>query len=67
MEALRGLMGERDALEREMSEIAELLGASNLGGVSGSLLDSECFPRADVDVHATRTMRHALACLSTDH
>ena len=67
MEALRGLMGERDALEREMSEIAELLGASNLGGVSGSLLDSEGFPRADVDVHATRTMRHALACLSTDH
>ena len=67
MEALRGLMAQRDALEREMGEIAELLDASNMGGVSGPLVDTEGYPRADIDVHATRTMRHRLACLNTDH
>lgn len=67
MEALRGLMARRDALEREMGEMAELLGAGNMGGVSGSLVDSEGYPRADVDVHATRTMRNRLACLNTDY
>ena len=34
---------------------------------SAPLVDAEGFPRADVDVHATRTARHRLACLNTDH
>jgi 26S proteasome regulatory subunit N4 len=64
---LRQLMEQKDALEREILDISDALTASNLGGISGPLVDTEGFPRADVDVHTTRTLRHRLACLNTDH
>ena len=64
---LRALMDEKEALESKISDISEALSAENLGGVTGPLVDGEGFPRADVDVHATRTLRHQLACLNTDH
>jgi len=54
-------------MEREMMEIVEALEASNMGGVATPLVDSEGFPRADVDVHATRTLRNRMAVLNTDH
>lgn len=65
--ALRELISKKDRLEAEAAAITEQLTASNMGGVSGPLVDAEGFPRADVDVHATRTLRHRLACLNTDH
>ena len=65
--ALRELIAKKDRLEAEAEAITEQLSASNMGGVSGPLIDAEGFPRADVDVHATRTLRHRLACLNTDH
>lgn len=71
LDALRGELRElnrqRESLEHEMEALSEALSADNMGGVSGPLVDREGFPRADVDVHATRTMRHRLACLNTDH
>ena len=57
----------RKAMEAEMEGISEALRASNMGGVAGALVDRDGFPRADVDVHATRTLRHRLACRNTDH
>jgi len=54
-------------MENEIAEIVEALSASNMGGTSGALVDQEGFPRADIDVHTTRTLRHRLACLNTDH
>ena len=54
-------------MEKEIMDISEALSAGNLGGVSAPLVDAEGFPRADVDVHATRTLRNRLACLNTDH
>jgi len=67
MEALQALMRQKDALEEEAATLTEQLSASNMGGASGPLVDSEGYPRADVDVHATRTLRNRLACLNTDH
>ena len=64
---LRALMDQKDAMEKEIVDISEALSADNLGGVSGPLVDAEGFPRADVDVHATRTLRNRLAILNTDH
>ena len=66
-EELLALNREREALEKEMLDLTEALQAGNMGGVSTPLVDSEGFPRADVDVFATRTMRHRLAVLNTDH
>ena len=67
MDALRALIARKDALEAEAALITEQLTASNMGGASGPLVDGEGFPRADVDVHATRTLRNRLAILNTDH
>ena len=67
MEALQALMRKKDALEAEAESLTEQLSASNMGGASGPLVDPEGFPRADVDVHATRLLRNRLACLNTDH
>mmetsp|Transcript_8045 Transcript_8045/g.20021 ORF Transcript_8045/g.20021 Transcript_8045/m.20021 type:complete len:231 (-) Transcript_8045:223-915(-) len=67
MEALQALIRKKDALEAEAESLTEQLSASNMGGVSGPLVDREGFPRADVDVHATRLLRNRLACLNTDH
>lgn len=65
--ALRELILKKDAIEREIVDLSEALEANNLGGVSAPLVDAEGFPRADIDIHATRTMRHRLAILNTDH
>ena len=67
MEALQALIRKKDALEAEAESLTEQLSASNMGGTSGPLVDREGFPRADVDVHATRLLRNRLACLNTDH
>ncbi|KAL1522586.1 hypothetical protein AB1Y20_017571 [Prymnesium parvum] len=64
---LRALIDQKDALERQIMEISDALTAQNMGGVSGPLVDPQGFPRADIDVHLTRTLRHQLACLNTDH
>ena len=64
---LLALGRQKDALESQIAAIVDALGAPNLGGVSAPLVDAEGFPRADVDVHQTRTLRHQLAVLNTDH
>ena len=35
-------------------------------GLKGALIDSEGFPRADIDIPQVRTMRGRMACLNTD-
>ena len=67
MEALQALMRKKDALEAEAESLTEQLSCSNMGGATGPLVDSEGYPRGDVDVHATRVARNKLACLNTDH
>ena len=66
-DALKALIVQKDAMEREIMEISDALEANNMGGVRAPLVDAEGFPRADVDVHATRTLRNRLAILNTDH
>ena len=36
-------------------------------GMHGPLIDSEDYPRSDIDVHLARISRHRVACLQTDH
>jgi 26S proteasome non-ATPase regulatory subunit 9 len=57
-----GLEGQCQALTRELEGVLAELGPS----ASGSLVDAEGFPRADVDVHAVLLLRHRAACLRTD-
>ncbi|XP_048440226.1 26S proteasome non-ATPase regulatory subunit 9 [Pyrus x bretschneideri] len=62
-----GLMEKRTALEAEMNAIIESLTQPGGPGISGNLLDSEGFPREDIDIPAVRAERRRLAELRNDH
>ena len=57
---LRELEGRRKTIEDEMEALTQTLPAG--AGVRGSLVDSEGFPRADMDVHQTLIHRNRMAC-----
>ena len=57
---LRELEGRRKTIEDEMEALTQTLSAGAV--VRGSLVDSEGFPRADVDVHQTLIHRNRMAC-----
>merc|ERR1711998_309631 len=64
---LKSKMRQKDQIEAEIIALSEYLQSQGVPGLHGGLVDSEGFPRADVDVHAVRSARHRLACLNTDH
>jgi len=59
-DTLMGLIKQRDELEQKIAALQK-------NTFNGSLVDDEGFPRADIDVHATRNVRSELAHLQTDH
>ncbi|KAJ4827594.1 hypothetical protein Tsubulata_036319 [Turnera subulata] len=61
------LMEKRTAIETEMNSIIETLCQPGGPGLSGNLVDSEGFPRADIDIPVVRAQRHRLAELRNDH
>ncbi|XP_020530878.1 26S proteasome non-ATPase regulatory subunit 9 isoform X4 [Amborella trichopoda] len=58
------LMEKRSLLEEQMSAIISRLCVPGGPGLSGNLLDSEGFPRADIDIAAVRLERNNLAASS---
>jgi 26S proteasome non-ATPase regulatory subunit 9 len=65
-ESLKKLIQEKDDMEKEIQDLINTLDRSPVGR-SGSLVDKEGFPRADIDINAIRTQRNRLACLQNDH
>ncbi|KAF7806528.1 putative 26S proteasome regulatory subunit p27 [Senna tora] len=61
------LMDKRGAIEAEMNAIIERLCQPGGPGLSGNLVDSEGFPRTDIDIPVVRAQRHRLAELRNDH
>lgn len=61
------LMEKRSAIEADMNAIIDRLCQSNGPGLSGNLVDSEGFPRTDIDIHLVRSERRRLAELRNDH
>ncbi|CAK9168854.1 unnamed protein product [Ilex paraguariensis] len=61
------LMDKRSGLEVEMNVIIERLCQPGGPGLSGNLVDSEGFPRSDIDIQTVRADRHRLAELRNDH
>jgi len=69
---LRSLQAQREALEIEAQCLADALNSPGANGeppagIKTPLVDSEGFPRADVDIMYVRTQRNRLAVLNTDH
>lgn len=61
------LMDERANKEAEMDVIIQRLCQPGGPGLSGNLVDSEGFPRSDIDIPTVRADRHRLAELRNDH
>ncbi|KAG5376232.1 hypothetical protein IGI04_040828 [Brassica rapa subsp. trilocularis] len=61
------LMDKRAAMETEMNSIVERLCNPSGPGLSGNLVDSEGFPREDIDIPAVRAQRRRLAELRNEH
>ncbi|CAL1358756.1 unnamed protein product [Linum trigynum] len=61
------LMEKRSAIESEMNGIIHRLTQPGGPGLSGNLVDSEGFPRTDIDIPVVRADRHRLAELRNDH
>ena len=69
---LKQLEAQRNALEIEASALASALNSPGVNGerpagVKGPLVDSEGFPRSDLDLMAVMTQRNRLAMINTDH
>lgn len=61
------LMDTRSALESEMNSIIDRLTQPGAPGLSGNLVDSEGFPRSDIDIPVVRADRIKLAQLRNDY
>lgn len=61
------LMDKRSGVEEEMNVIIQRLCQPGGPGLSGNLVDSEGFPRSDIDIPTVRADRHRLAELRNDH
>ncbi|XP_060171776.1 uncharacterized protein LOC132602963 [Lycium barbarum] len=61
------LMDERANKETEMDVIIQRLSQPGGPGLSGNLVDSEGFPRTDIDIPTVCADRHRLAELRNDH
>ena len=57
------LIGRKESLEAELKALHEVLGEA---GMEQPLVDSEGFPRADVDVYQVRHARHDIRCKQND-
>ncbi|XP_075251691.1 26S proteasome non-ATPase regulatory subunit 9-like isoform X2 [Convolutriloba macropyga] len=65
--SLMQLDEERRNIELEVAQLNEILNTDIGVGMHGPLIDSEDYPRSDIDVHLARISRHRVACLQTDH
>jgi len=63
----REAIADKDRLESKIEALQDYLNQPGMPGVSESLIDSEGFPRADIDIYAVRKARNELACAQTDH
>lgn len=64
---IRELMTKKDEIEKEIKEYLDVLQSHKGVGMDGPLVDSEQFPRADIDVRVVRQARHRVICLQNDH
>ncbi|KAH8310571.1 hypothetical protein KR044_002027 [Drosophila immigrans] len=64
---LERLMAAKKDLEAQISRNGEILAANDNVGMTGPLVDSEGFPRNDIDIYQVRQARQTIICLQNDH
>ncbi|XP_018315899.1 26S proteasome non-ATPase regulatory subunit 9 [Mycetomoellerius zeteki] len=65
-DAVLHLMKEKDKIESDLRALKEVLDSNHIG-MDEPLVDSEGYPRQDIDVYQVRHTRHKIICLKNDH
>ncbi|XP_071450639.1 26S proteasome non-ATPase regulatory subunit 9 [Hetaerina americana] len=65
-ESLLKLHEEKEKIETEIIQLNAVLSSNNVG-MTEALVDSQGYPRSDVDVYRVRHARHKIICLQNDH
>ncbi|EFN82373.1 26S proteasome non-ATPase regulatory subunit 9 [Harpegnathos saltator] len=65
-DAVFELMKKKDEIESNLRALKEILDNNHVG-MSESLVDSEGYPKQDIDVYQVRRTRHDIICLTNDH
>ncbi|XP_029036679.1 26S proteasome non-ATPase regulatory subunit 9 [Osmia bicornis bicornis] len=60
------LMKDKDKIESDLKDLKEILDSNHVG-MDDQLVDSEGYPRTDIDVYQVRHTRHKIICLRNDH
>lgn len=64
---IHSLSLQKNDIEREIQSLSDILSTNDEVGLKGSLLDSEGFPRSDIDLVAVRMARNRIIRLNNDH
>ena len=64
---LENLMNKKSQIEIEIKEQGEILDAEGHVGMHEKLIDSEGFPRNDIDLYKVRLARQRINCLQNDY
>ncbi|KAJ1547942.1 26S proteasome non-ATPase regulatory subunit 9 [Nowakowskiella sp. JEL0078] len=62
----RKILAEKDEIESKIAELSGILIEQGNVGLNSPLIDSEGFPRADIDVYTVRLARNQIIRLQTD-
>ncbi|KAG7480997.1 hypothetical protein MATL_G00062110 [Megalops atlanticus] len=66
IEDVQNLVKKKDQIEEQIKAYYDMLEDQGVG-MESPLVDTEGYPRADVDVYQVRTARHSIFCLQNDH
>ncbi|XP_028913720.1 26S proteasome non-ATPase regulatory subunit 9 isoform X2 [Ornithorhynchus anatinus] len=64
---VQDLVRRKDEIEAQIKAYYEVLEDQKGVGMHEPLVDTEGYPRADVDIYQVRTARHNIICLQNDH
>ncbi|XP_053647451.1 26S proteasome non-ATPase regulatory subunit 9 isoform X2 [Cherax quadricarinatus] len=65
-ESVMALIEEKEKIEQTLKELWDVLKSNNMG-MTEPVIDSEGYPRSDIDVYQVRHARHQIKCLQNDH
>ncbi|XP_014611658.1 PREDICTED: 26S proteasome non-ATPase regulatory subunit 9 [Polistes canadensis] len=65
-DAVLQLMKDKDKIELDIRMFKDILDNNNVG-MNDALVDSEGYPRQDIDVYQVRHARNRIICLTNDH
>ncbi|KAM9622384.1 26S proteasome non-ATPase regulatory subunit 9 [Trichechus inunguis] len=64
---IQELMRRKEEIEEQIKANYDVLESQKGIGMNEPLVDSEDYPRSDVDLYQVRTARHNIICLQNDH